>query len=410
MRSSFTRSLPATPTSVVLSSCVVMLAVVSGACPSDDPKPSDTLDATVAETTADTVADTTTRPPDTTSDSSVDTDTDTSAGVCGTFAATGELQPNGNGAFVLGGGIDLGFGDPHPDALVFEFITDATGTFDLGLGKNANYGTCEQCVRIVQDLSGGVTKSLFAIGGKITIDPTTPPDGPNLDVTLQNASFAEVNIFADLHSEEIDGGVCYESVGAIDLSTVACVPSCGARVCGPDGCGGSCGAGCGDGATCTLDGSACETTPTCYQLTLPGAELDNRSAGVYQLDLTSHGLGALATRDLLQLEFYARATGDIDLAIAPNDDYASCTQCVRVVVDSKRDFFQQQGHIIINSSSSPIGDPDAEPPQGALSAKLVDVRLREVTYDADNHATPVAGGACIDLVTDDPFTKTLPAP
>jgi hypothetical protein len=42
---------------------------------------------------------------------------------------------------------------------------------------------------------------------------------------------------------------------ALDLANV-CVPGCGGKVCGEDGCGGSCGA-CAGGQACATDGSAC---------------------------------------------------------------------------------------------------------------------------------------------------------
>lgn len=40
--------------------------------------------------------------------------------------------------------------------------------------------------------------------------------------------------------------------------TPACTPSCGARACGADGCGGTCGEGCTDGEICTAEGRCIE--------------------------------------------------------------------------------------------------------------------------------------------------------
>ncbi len=59
--------------------------------------------------------------------------------------------------------------------------------------------------------------------------------------------------------------VIHGGVGAVDEPSpehqvsVRCIPSCGARTCGGDGCGGSCGS-CGQGATC--DGAFCKDLPS----------------------------------------------------------------------------------------------------------------------------------------------------
>ena len=51
--------------------------------------------------------------------------------------------------------------------------------------------------------------------------------------------------------------------GGVDTAPVdVCQPDCGARVCGDDGCGGTCGA-CGDGEACSADGACEPCTPSC---------------------------------------------------------------------------------------------------------------------------------------------------
>lgn len=51
---------------------------------------------------------------------------------------------------------------------------------------------------------------------------------------------------------------------AATIDTPQCVPQCGSAVCGPDGCGGSCGS-CGGTGQCTAEGTCC-TAATCEQL------------------------------------------------------------------------------------------------------------------------------------------------
>lgn len=60
------------------------------------------------------------------------------------------------------------------------------------------------------------------------------------------------------------GSACIECIPGEECSAGACVcvPACGTRVCGPDGCGGECGAGCTDDEVCNAAGSGCEA-PSC---------------------------------------------------------------------------------------------------------------------------------------------------
>jgi len=379
---------------------------VAVACDSEDPITRADADATT-ETSPD-VAETTVA-----TETTVVSETfqpDIAPPTCAPLSVSGLLVASDvPGAFTLGGGIDLGFGDARPDALVLEFYSNATGTFDLGTGDNRNYGTCDQCVRIVQDIDaqGAQPKHFFQKAGRILVDPTTPPEEGYLKVEIQDLELIEVTIFADYHSEPVRNGGCYAAATALVLETEACVPACGDRVCGPDGCGGTCGAGCTGSDKCLLDGSACAADPGCFHLTLRGGALDNLTAGVYRLDVTNQALGALAEADFLQLEFYSKATGSFDLSKAPNDDYATCRQCVRMVLDGKRELFQAGGTIVVSQSSDPLGDPDASPPGGALSATFAGLRLVEVRFDEETfHATPIPGGACIDLTVDAPVERT----
>jgi hypothetical protein len=52
----------------------------------------------------------------------------------------------------------------------------------------------------------------------------------------------------------LQGCVCNRAQGA------CCTRSCAGLVCGPDGCGGTCGSGCPDGTVCSEDGGACLCT------------------------------------------------------------------------------------------------------------------------------------------------------
>ncbi|MBM4372374.1 MAG: thrombospondin type-1 domain-containing protein, partial [Deltaproteobacteria bacterium] len=63
------------------------------------------------------------------------------------------------------------------------------------------------------------------------------------------------------HPPKDDGTPCGEDLECQDgLCVVVCVPSCAGKICGDDGCGGSCGT-CSDGNPCSLD--VCQAGGTC---------------------------------------------------------------------------------------------------------------------------------------------------
>ncbi len=115
--------------------------------------------------------------------------------------------------------IDLGYGGAQPDVISFEFYSyvfetpPATGTFDLGTGNNSNYATCNQCILILQDLTGpnNPQKYFFQTGGSITIDANTVP-GTAADVGLawNSVTLAEVTIDPNTFTSAlVPDGDCY---------------------------------------------------------------------------------------------------------------------------------------------------------------------------------------------------------
>lgn len=380
------------------------LTLPLAACPQDDaPADQDTLapDTTAdEETAAETVAPDTidTIAPDTI-EPEVDATDDVAPIGCLPFSPTGDLVARDvPGVYQLGGRVDLGLGGPLPDAMIFEFYEDATGTFDLASGGNENYKTCKQCIRFVQDIDpDGIVpaKNFFQAGGAITIDPATPPNGVDLVVTLTALEMVEVTIrAADFQTTPVENGACYRGPPSLALETGQCKPECGERVCGPDGCGGTCGAGCRDGERCRLDGSRCEIESTCVEVALEGTLL-NLDAGVFRLDVTELGLGAIAGEDFVQIEFYKPDTGSFDLGSGQNRNYATCNQCVRVVVDGRFELFQRRGRLVVADVSSPMGSPELD---GYVSLELQSIVLEEVIIDDEFNSMPMPNGACIELI------------
>lgn len=113
-----------------------------------------------------------------------------------------------------------------------------------------------------------------------------------------------------------------------------------------------------------------------------------------------------AEEEVMNLELFSDETGSFDLSAAPNDNYATCDQCVRVMADvstsSLREFFQESGTVTLDGSVGPFS--------GGILATLEDVRLVEVDIDmnGDYHSTPVVGGDC--LLLSGPVVVDIPAP
>jgi len=115
------------------------------------------------------------------------------------------------------GSTNLGFVGMAPDRISFEFYSQATGTFNLAVGNDRNYATCNQCILILQDVSGSnPQKYFFQTAGLLTIDMNTVP-GVAADVALSwsDVTLAEVTIDPDnlFTSTLVPNGDCYTIVG-----------------------------------------------------------------------------------------------------------------------------------------------------------------------------------------------------
>jgi len=253
-------------------------------------------------------------------------------------------------------------------------------------------------VRLVQDIDPtGSTpaRNFFQKAGTLAIDETTPPNGTDLILTLTDVEFVEVTIrAADFQTTPIEGGACFEHPGALALETGACKPACGDHVCGPDGCGGVCGDGCRGDDRCHLDGSMCEAVSTCVQIAVQGA-LDNTSAGVFRVDVTRLGLGAVDQEDFVQIEFYKDEVGTFDLASTANQNYSTCKQCFRLIVDGRTKLFQRSGSLVVSPASIPLGDPETD---GYVDLQTSSIVLGEVVIDEEFNSMALPNGACVELV------------
>jgi hypothetical protein len=162
--------------------------------------------------------------------------------------------------------------------------------------------------------------------------------------------------------------------------------------------------GCGDSGSTGSGGATSSITPNQF-----GRLFYDTSIGQSVFVFASGGqtFGDANTPDQGTLEFFdLGATGKVDLAAAPNDDYATCKECIRFLVDGDlfgsptKQFFQTKGTIDLGTSTLP-----------GITATLTDVTLVEVTLDDNSnppeHSTPVMGGACIHIAS---ANLSFPAP
>ena len=95
------------------------------------------------------------------------------------------------------------------DFLQFEFYSTETGTFDLGSGSNNSYETCNQCVRILEDISGtDVGTHYFVSGGVMTV--TGDPYNSSATITLQGLTLVESTLQLEpvIKLTPVEGGEC----------------------------------------------------------------------------------------------------------------------------------------------------------------------------------------------------------
>jgi hypothetical protein len=96
-------------------------------------------------------------------------------------------------------------GDPTSvDGVILSVVSmdgsavQKTGAFQLGVGVEANYSTCEHCVVVVEDSTSATTKKrFFPVSGTMNIDPSTPPAQgatKGLKGSLVNVKLIEVTI------------------------------------------------------------------------------------------------------------------------------------------------------------------------------------------------------------------------
>jgi hypothetical protein len=124
------------------------------------------------------------------------------------------------------GSTNLGFGGMAPDRISFEFYSQATGTFNLAVGNDRNYATCNQCILILQDVSGSNPQKYFFQTAGLPHDrhehgPGSLPSRSSRlswsDVTLAEVTIDPDNLFTSTLG--CLNGDCYTIVGRPGVPT-----------------------------------------------------------------------------------------------------------------------------------------------------------------------------------------------
>ncbi len=312
-----------------------------------------------------------------------------------------------NQTFERWGYVDTFLGDVKDNILgnrnerdVFElFTTLQPGTYDLSEGDNKSSLYCTECVIVKQDFEKEKEKVFFQESGTLVIEKVD--SDYNIKGTL-TAKLVEVEGDPARRNEEVvkvDGGECV-AIENWAFDTGICVPDCDGKVCGPDGCGGTCGEGCSEDLTCSQDQKSC-VPYECEKITFDEVEmLENEDEDYYYQTSVSGNLpDSTALPDIMTLHFYGYPyileEGTIDLGNGDNANYETCSECLVLYKDFVLEteeyaatFFQQKGELVFEEVKEGTFES-----KGHGSFRLIEVEIDDYTAVS----TPVPGGACYEI-------------
>jgi len=299
-------------------------------------------------------------------------------------------------------------GDPAvPDLFTMMFAGGVEkGTYDLGKENNTSLSTCSQCLVLQEDRDEAnqtIGKYFFQQKGYVYIGEL----GTNMDGKASGESIGSLSgvrlIEVDLDTSSfettpIKGGDCFE-IESAEWHTL-CVPNCEGKICGSDGCGGSCGDPCSeDDKTCNEEGTGC-IDHQCKKLSLGEIKEDTlakRQNTMFAKFTPSLGDSELDER--LRIEFYSKQNpGSYNLGKGRNLNYRTCDQCVLVYEDIdgnqvKKAYFQTKGTMKIDKIISDNGGNI----EGETKGSLENVRLYQVWIREDMTTTFLEGGDCLEI-------------
>lgn len=276
------------------------------------------------------------------------------------------------------------------------------GTFELGTGDNDNYATCTECAVIFQDYvpyKDPETYGAMGYWSKIFFQKSGTLEITDQDVLGEiegkiSVKLVEVTIDPEKgFSTPVDDGECYEiESGSFDSGL--CHPDCNGKICGDNGCSGSCGS-CGDLA-CSADRSACipwecETIEGFEKFTNNYYEFAS-FPHFYESFVTGNALGDTSIEDSMVILFRKDtplSAGTFELI----DHIGLCDKCIYLYEDDPeydfpaKQYFQQSGELVFEKVDEETFDSKGH---GSM-------RLIEYAKDSHYNFIPVPGGKCYEI-------------
>ena len=291
---------------------------------------------------------------------------------------------------------DNAAGDPNtPDWFTMTFYTyDAeedewSYRTELVVGSEtlADFENDETAIVMYEDYNeeeGTVAKYFVQESGTINI--TEVKEG-----TLESKGNGSVRLMeVDTDLVQIAGGKCY-NIENMTWDTI-CIPQCEGKVCGDDGCGGTCGDGCTEDTTCNADQTAC-VAYSCDTIAFEEGSY-NDYYGIYLGSYTP----STTEDDMYLLEVW---TDENDTYNLYGTNYKTCDLCFIAYEGEDTTYFQQKGTVAFTYDEKEDGSVD-------ITAVVSGLRIEQVTVADDYTSTPVAGGSCYN-VTDTTISYTIPA-
>ncbi len=165
-----------------------------------------------------------------------------------------------------------------------------------------------------------------------------------------------------------------------------------------DGGGGTAGDDASSGGTGGEPSDASvDAPPGCIPITLVGIQPYPSSPDSVLYSYYVPGTGG-SQEDEIWIEWYppsgqSMEAGTFDLSAAPDNNYSTCTHCIRgaedvVGTNATKTYFPESGTLILNDIHNPL--------DGQSKGSLVNVKLVEVTLDPNTSvSTPVTNGSCL---------------
>ena len=282
-------------------------------------------------------------------------------------------------------------GDPQVKTYNLTYDQADTSTY-----HNRNYLSCDQCVSVFQDIKtdGNPTKRFFQSSGTLDIEEVDPFNGIKGSLT---AKLVEVTIANDGASEPVANGECFE-IETLLLDNL-CVPDCEGKICGSNGCGGSCGTCTEADEGCSADQKSC-VKYECDQVTVNAVEFKSSSSQrtkelMFYNDADTHfwlriqGLSKQGEFDLAGMTLLENCTGKVF-----EDDPSGATGwpeqnsvCLYIQENGKF-YFPNQGKLNFTKFES----------NGNLASTVTQgIRLVEIST---SDGIPVSGGKCIEITNE----------